>query len=198
MKRRLLTTVGLLIAGIATGWSLARSNDDTTPAKAESALASPGAESGQESPLATLDWLVGDWGAEGEKSEIEFGCHFTKNDAFLLRSFRILNAKDVSLSGMQIIGWDPAQKTLRSWTYDSNGGFGDELWSQLGDQYTIRTKYTLPDGGVGSNLQVVTYIDNDRFTWKSVNREIDGEFQPDTDEIVLVRRPARDVVKGAK
>jgi hypothetical protein len=62
------------------------------------------------------------------------------------------------------------------------------MWSQAGNRYTIRCKYTLPDGGTGSNIQVITFIDNNRFTWKSVNREIDGELQPDTEDIVLVRK----------
>ena len=27
---------------------------------------------------------------------------------------------------MQLIGWDPAENTIRSWTYDAEGGFGEE------------------------------------------------------------------------
>ena len=60
------------------------------------------------------------------------------------------------MSGMQVIAWDPAQETIRSWTYDSDGGFGEETWSQSGNRYTIRAKYTLPDGGTASALHVLT------------------------------------------
>jgi hypothetical protein len=33
----------------------------------------------------------------------------------------------------------------------------------------------------------MTYVDEDNFRWKSTNREIDGELQPDTDEVVISR-----------
>ena len=71
-------------------------------------------------------------------------------------------------------------------------------WTQSGNRYTIRCKYTLPDGGTGSNIQVITFIDNDQFTWKSVSREIDGELQPDTDEIILVRKTGELDAQGEK
>jgi hypothetical protein len=91
------------------------------------------------------------------------------------------------MSGMQVVAWDPAQEILRSWTFDSDGGFGEDAWSQSGNRYTIRTRYTLADGGIGSALNVMTYIDDDTFTWRSVNREIDGVLQMDLDEVTLVR-----------
>jgi hypothetical protein len=198
MKSRLLVIVTLLIAGGVAGWSIARTQNPPTTAKPETGQAAPVAEATKEGPLNTLDWLVGDWIDDNDNLSVEFSCHFTKNGAFLVRSFRIVNAKDVRLSGMQLIAWDAAKETIRSWTYDSQGGFGEETWSQAGNKYTIRCKYTLPDGGTGSNIQVVTFVDDNKFTWKSVNREIDGAFLPDTDEIVLVRKPAGEDTKGGK
>ena len=196
MRRQWLLTLGLSLWGVAAGWSLGHSKDSPPAATSTPNPAVATIDATQERPLDTLDWLVGDWAAADDQHGIEFSCHFTKSRAFLLRSFRILDGNDVRLSGMQLVGFDPAQKSLRSWTYDSQGGFGEEAWSQSGDRYTIRARYTLPDGGTGSNLQVVTFINPDQFTWKSVNREIDGAFLPDSDEIVLVRRPASDDVKG--
>jgi hypothetical protein len=199
MRKGTLLLLGVLAVGVAAGWSLARTQEPPNP-KPAAVPAEPAKETVPETPLDVLDWLVGDWVDASEKDDIsvEFSCHFTKNNAFLVRSFKILNAKkSVNLTGMQLIAWDPAQKAIRSWTYDSNGGFGEETWAQSGNRYTIRAKYTLPDGGKGSNMQVVTFVDNNKFTWESVNREIDGAFQPDTDEITLVRKPA-DAAKGAK
>lgn len=102
------------------------------------------------------------------------------------------------MSGMQVIAWDAAQGTIRSWTYDSDGGFGEDNWSQSGNRYTIRAKYTLPDGGTASAVNVLTYVNDDKCTWSSVSREIDGELQPDINEIVLVRKTAESEVKGGK
>ena len=90
----------------------------------------------------------------------------------------------------------PGPKTIRSWTFDSNGGFGEETWNQSGNRYTIRAKYTLPDGGSASAVNVLTYVTDDKCTWKSVNREIDGSFLPDIGEVTLVRKSETGNAKG--
>jgi len=194
MTRQWLAGLGLLATGLVAGWSAARSQvppgDKPDPVPAENKA------SDRARPLDTLDWMVGDWVDDDEKVVAEFSCHFTKNDAFLVRSFRVALTDDARLSGMQVIAWDPARDAVRSWTFDSNGGFGEESWAQSGNRYTIRAKYTLPDGGTASAVHVMTYVNDDRFTWKSVNREIDGVLQPDIGEVVLVRKPVTGDAKG--
>ena len=185
MRRSWFAAFGLLAALSTAGWLVALSFAGQDVPKVESPAA---VTAERQSPLETLDWLVGDWVNEDENRSIEFNCHFTKNGSFLVRSFRIANEKDVPMSGMQVIAWDPAQQSIRSWTFDSDGGFGEDTWTQSGNHYTIRAKYTLPDGGIASAINVFTFVDDSKCTWKSVSREIDGELQPDTDEVVLVRK----------
>lgn len=206
MKRTVPLLVAIFAAGGLCGWlasgmrgpfAEAQQPEKPTPVvraaepevkPADGKAAEPAVE--DEHPLDTLDWLVGDWVDDDEKMSVEFSCHFTKNRAFILRSFRVMEGEAVKHSGMQVIGWDESLNTIRSWTYDSEGGFGEEIWSQTGTRYTIRSKYTLPDGSKGSALATFTYLDDNRCLWKSVNREIDGELQPDIDEFALVRKPA--------
>jgi hypothetical protein len=194
MTRHWLAGLGLLAAGLVVGWSAARSQappgDKPEPVPAQNNAAA------RDRPLDTLDWLAGDWVDDDERVSAEFSCHFTKNDAFLVRSFRVALADDKRLSGMQLIAWDPARDAIRSWTFDSDGGFGEETRAQSGNRYTIRAKYTLPDGGTASAVHVLTYVTDDKCTWKSVNREIDGVLQPDIGEVVLVRKPATGDAKG--
>ena len=195
MKRSWSAAFGLLAVLSAAGWVVALSRagqdvpGDKQPEAAQAEIQAAATPEIQ-SPLDTLDWLVGDWVNEDENRSIEFNCHFTKNGAFLVRSFRIVTEKDVRMSGMQLIAWDPANQSIRSWTFDSDGGFGEDTWTQSGNRYTIRAKYTLPDGGIASAINVFTFVDDNKCTWKSVSREIDGELQPDTDEVVLVRKTA--------
>jgi hypothetical protein len=188
MNTTFLRTLTILAAGLAGGWALTEifaqeTNTAAPPDEAIVAVESTTAEA----PLDTLDWLVGSWAGNTEKGAVEFSCKFSKNNAFLIRSFRILNESDVAMSGMQVVAWDPAQERIRSWTFDSDGGFGEDIWTQADDRYTMRSKYTLADGGTGSAINVMTYVDDDNFRWKSTNREIDGELQPDTDEVVVSR-----------
>jgi hypothetical protein len=141
------------------------------------------------SPLNELAWTVGDWIVDGENPSFESSVKWSKNGAFLIHSFRVSNPKADPHSGMQIIAWDPAEKRIRSWTYDSRGGFGEETWSRSGDRWSIRKKFTLPDGGRASAVQIMTRMSDDAYRWKSVNRVIDGSLQPDTDEITVIRKP---------
>jgi hypothetical protein len=142
-----------------------------------------------QSPLKELAWTVGDWVDDGENRSFESSVKWSKNGAFLIHSFRVSNPKADPHSGMQIIAWDPAEKRIRSWTYDSRGGFGEESWSRSGDRWSIRKKFTLPDGGRASAVQVMTRVSDDAYRWKSVNRVIDGTLHPDTDEITVIRKP---------
>ena len=141
-----------------------------------------------ENPLKELAWMVGDWIDDDEHATIESSVKWSKNDAFLIRSFRVSNLAAEPLSGMQVIAWDPAEKRIRSWTYDSRGGFGEESWSRSGDQWSMRTRFTRPDGGRASAVHVMTRAGDDSFRWKSVNRVIDGSLQPDIDEVTVVRK----------
>lgn len=187
MPTKLLNTIMVLAVGALTGWALTWcfAQEPAAPVPTDAAVVAEPAAA--ESPLVTLDWLVGHWVGETANGKIEFSCHFAKNKAFLIRSFRVLHETEVKMTGMQVVAWDPAQEMIRSWTFDSDGGFGEDTWTQAEDRYTMRTKYTLADGGMGSAINVMKYVDNDSFVWKSTSREIDGELQPDTAEIVISR-----------
>ena len=91
------------------------------------------------------------------------------------------------MAGMQIIGWDPAAKQVRSWVFDSDGGFAEGRWTQKGGRWSITSTGTLPDGGKASSVNVITRVDDDQFKWKSLNRTAGGELLPNIDEVVVVR-----------
>jgi hypothetical protein len=203
MRRIWFAAFGLLAVLISAGWVVALSFAGQDVPKAEKqestkTVMPAAATPERQSPLDTLDWLVGDWVNEDENRSIEFNCHFTKNGSFLVRSFQIVTEKNVRMSGMQVIAWDPANQSIRSWTFDSDGGFGEDTWTQSGNRYTIRAKYTLADGGIASAINVFTFVDDNKCAWKSVSREIDGELQPDTDEFILVRKTTEPKPAGGK
>ena len=41
-----------------------------------------------------------------------------------------------------------------------------------------------------SSVNIITYVDDNTFTWQSVNREAGGELLPNVDEVVVVRQTA--------
>lgn len=138
--------------------------------------------------LDELAWMVGDWVDDDEDATIESTVGWTKGGSFLRRTFHVTRKSGETHAGLQLIGWDPAEKAIRSWIYDEDGGFGEERWKRVGDRWTIRSKYTLPDGGRASATHVMRKVDDNAYTWKSGNRLIGSTPQPDIDEVTVVRR----------
>src|SRR5262249_31792206 len=73
--------------------------------------------------LKDLSWLVGTWVDEDEDSKIEQTFEWDKNKNFLRQRFAVTVNNQTDLEGEQIIGWDPAKEKIRSWIFDSDGGF---------------------------------------------------------------------------
>ena len=138
--------------------------------------------------LKALEWMVGHWTTDSEKAEVELDCNWTKNKNFLTRAFKISIDGQDDFSGMQIIGWDPAAKTIRSWTFDSNGTFAEATWEHRGKRWFIRNQGTLADGRAASMVNVMKQVDDNSFTWQTIDRTAGGELLPNIDEILIVRQ----------
>jgi uncharacterized protein (TIGR02246 family) len=140
--------------------------------------------SNPDSPLQELGWLVGEWG----DSAISTTVNWTKNKTFLNYSFKVSAAGMDDLEGTQVIGWDPAAGTIRSWMFDSDGGFGEGTWTKKDNHWIIKFKQVLPDGRKASATNIYTVIDHNTVTWQSIGREVDGKFQENVGPIKIVRK----------
>lgn len=137
--------------------------------------------------LKELEWMVGEWTSSADNTEVELDCNWTKNKNFLTRAYKISIDGDTTSSGMQLIGWDPAAKTIRSWTFDSSGTFAEATWEHRGGRWFIRNRGTLADGRAATMVNVMKPVDADSFTWRTVERTAGGELLPNSDEIQMVR-----------
>jgi uncharacterized protein (TIGR02246 family) len=138
--------------------------------------------------LKKLEWMVGRWTSAEDNAEIEVDCDWTKNQNFLTRAFKISIDGEASFSGMQLIGWDPMEKTVRSWTFDSNGTFAEATWQKKGDRWFLRNRGVLPDGRPATMINVMKQLDDNSFTWQTIERTAGEELLPNIDEIQIVRR----------
>jgi hypothetical protein len=143
-----------------------------------------------ETPLSQLEWLIGEWVDEGADSTIKTRCAWTKRRHFITRSFTVEGEGQVVLEGTQVIAWDPIYQRIRSWMFDSEGGFSSGVWIEDGDHWDVKVSHTLATGERASAINVLTYVDEDTVRWKSINREIEGEIQPSISEVTIVRRAA--------
>jgi uncharacterized protein (TIGR02246 family) len=167
-------------------WKLDSVHETTVP---EVPAASP--------PLQELAWLVGDWIDESPGVTVETAVTWTKNKSFLSYTFKASVPGADELEGTQVIGWDPAAGTIRSWMFDSDGGFGEGTWSRKDNGWTVKFSQVLPDGRKASATNIYTLVDGDTFTWKSIGRKVEGEFLPNIDEVKMVRRTATDAAQPA-
>lgn len=156
--------------------------DDEEEVQVEEAAEAPA------TPLRQLEWLVGDWIDKGEDATIKTKCRWTRRRHFLTRTFSIEVEGEVVLEGTQVIAWDPIYQQIRSWMFDSEGGFNEGTWTQDGDHWNVKAVQTLATGERASAINVLTYVDENTIRWKSINREIEGEIQPNIPEVTIVRR----------
>jgi uncharacterized protein (TIGR02246 family) len=152
----------------------------------EDVLAAPS----QYENLKELEWLIGTWIDQDEVNRIETTYSWTKNQNFITCFFTVTVQDRVDMAGLQVIGWDPVAKQIRSWIFDSGGGFGEGLWTKMDNRWSIQATGTLPDGSKSSSVNMITYVDDNTLTWQSVNREAGGEILPNVDEVVAVRQAA--------
>jgi uncharacterized protein (TIGR02246 family) len=137
--------------------------------------------------LKDLEWMVGNWVDQDNEATVTTECQWTRNNNFMTRSFTVQVGDQIDLAGMQIIGWDPAEKKIRSWVFDSDGGFGQATWSKKGNSWHVQQASVLPDGRKSSAVNIITYIDDNTCTLQSVNRTVDGELLPNVSEVQLTK-----------
>jgi uncharacterized protein (TIGR02246 family) len=138
--------------------------------------------------LKELEWIIGNWVDVGGKTTIETECNWTKNKNYISRKYSVSQEGQVKFSGLQIIGWDPKANEIRSWLFDSGGGFVAGTWSRREDEWIVQSVATFPDGASGSNTSIFRPLEEGRYAWKKINRVVDGEILPNIDEVIVKRK----------
>jgi hypothetical protein len=135
-----------------------------------------------------LDWAIGNWAENAETGDGErISLTWSDNQNFVLGAFST-TVKGVSVGGAtQWIAWDPIAKIIRSWIFDTTGGFGEGAWSKDGKKWVVKSTHVLQDGKKAATTYVITSIDSDTISLLSKDRTIDGAKLPDTKEVKLKR-----------
>ena len=132
----------------------------------------------------TLSWLNGNWTAKGAKGTVRLKAHSIGDSNYIYITF--MDDKD-RVSQLQVLGFSPRVKTVISWSYDDDGGFGKSIWKQNGNDWLIKSIATHPPGKKGMAKYKLHKIDDNTFTWKSTARTFDGRRLPDTTEVTVNR-----------
>jgi uncharacterized protein (TIGR02246 family) len=141
------------------------------------------AEVGAAGALKQLQWLVGDW--QAEKGNIRVSVRWALNRAFLMTEY-IVKDSEGDMQVNQLTGFDPLTGQIKSWTFDSRGGYGEGLWNKEGNTWVAETAGVLPNGQTGTAVNVIRYVDDQHMVFQARDREIGGQPIPDS-EVKLMR-----------
>lgn len=137
--------------------------------------------------LKDLEWLVGQWRDQSDEVSVDTTVRWTENQSFLLRSYQVIDKEGVERKGTQVIGWDPRQRQIRSWSFDSDGSFGEATWSKSGEEWVVRIAVTGADGTAITATQVLKEQGENAASIQSVGLEVDGELRPSKPPVKMVR-----------
>jgi uncharacterized protein (TIGR02246 family) len=138
--------------------------------------------------LQPLEWLIGEWIDEGRDEDVHTTFRWDENKSFLLEEFQVVRQGDILLKGSQRIGWDPQAKQIRSWMFDSAGGFAEATWTLAGDDWICKGKGVRPDGTLASATRRLVRAAQDRVIWTSTDRLLGDEELPNL-AVTMVRKP---------
>ncbi|PWT99847.1 MAG: hypothetical protein C5B53_04850 [Candidatus Melainabacteria bacterium] len=138
--------------------------------------------------LQDLAWLIGTWSAKcSPSSSIHLKADWAANHNFIRCTYGNPSADGEQSGAMTIIGRNPINGRIISWHFDSKGGSGSGKWLRDGQSWTERTTSVEPDGAMGSATYIIHKLDDNTFTWRSVDRSIAGAALPDRQELTVTR-----------
>jgi uncharacterized protein (TIGR02246 family) len=129
--------------------------------------------------LKQLAWLVGDWRDAGGKDGVTLKGRWAPNQTFIVLTFSAKQADGSVFGATQFVGWDAAEGALRSWQFDTAGGFSETAWAREGNAWVGETSMTYPDGRTGTSTSRWKYVDAGNAVWSSEDRQADEQPLPD-------------------
>ncbi len=139
--------------------------------------------------LQVLEWLVGDWMDEDDQAVVKVHTDWSADGNFLPRDFSVHVQGKPAMTVNERIGWDPLSRQIKSWVFDSAGGYGTGLWTQDGPRWVVQSTGVLPDGRVAGATHVIARVNDHNYHWASLGRTVGGRVISQTEEYSMVRMP---------
>ncbi len=138
--------------------------------------------------IADLEWMIGTWVAEERGAKMESVCRWVADKSFVERTYTTTNHDGTTTSGVQIIGWNPQTKSVQSWNFSPDGGHAVGLWVPIDSGWRASMRGVTGDGTVTTSVNVLTRLDDNAYSWQSVDRTAGDVSLPDSDEVVIKRQ----------
>lgn len=141
--------------------------------------------------LKPLEWLIGNWIDKDENGIIETSNSWDKYKNFITQNFKVQVLNNELYEGKQIIAWDPLNHVIRSWVFDSDGGYGEGKWIKKGNDWFVDSVYVTPEGRKATAINTYSDITPNSYTWQSTGRQIEGEILPNIEPVTVTKNDAK-------
>ncbi len=138
--------------------------------------------------LESLSWLVGDWVEETDEAKVKSSCRWSEDGPYLIQKFTVRDSEGNLSASTQRIAWDPLLRKVRSWFWDSAGGYGSAIWSTMTDGWVLQARSVAVDGTVRTGMHYVRREGEDAYRWEAKARIV-GDVLVDDQTYFIVRQP---------
>ncbi|MGO9598805.1 MAG: YybH family protein [Isosphaeraceae bacterium] len=140
-----------------------------------------------ENRIADLDWLIGSWRGQVKDHEMVISFSREKDGPFIVGEFAATAAGKTESLGTMKIGIDPVSGQFMSWHFDQDGGHGRGLWLREGNNWVVDSRGNQADGAETASVNILTRFGGDELGWRSIDRMVGGQAQPDSLPVRLKR-----------
>src|SRR5262249_47447714 len=131
-------------------------------------------------------WLVGTWSFSSDKADTRMVVEWTEAKRYLLCRTTHKDEGE-STTATQILALHPGTRGIQSWTFESDGSLGAAVWSRTDKGWTGKVTSYQADGDKVTATTILTPIDDNTFTFQSVDRMVGGEKVPDIGPVKVSR-----------
>ncbi len=139
--------------------------------------------------LKDLEFLIGEWVDEGGDSLVNTTIKWAPDKSHIMREFSVLQQGKELLTGTQRIAVDPLTGTIKGWSFDSSGGYGDSTWTKNGDQWLIRGTAVTSDGDAAAATYILKALSKDRLELKTMHKVVGDTVEADATSILVRKAP---------
>jgi uncharacterized protein (TIGR02246 family) len=145
-------------------------------------------DNGLDVSLNDLAWLIGTWHVAAKGREVTTAYEWNESKTFIRGKYSVKEGDKIVESGTQMIGKDNAAGAIHSWVFQSDGGFGDGLWTRDGKKWSVNFYGVTPEGSELTATAIYIHVDANTYTWQSVDQAVDGAPIADTKPIKIMRQ----------
>lgn len=136
-----------------------------------------------------LEFLIGSWIAEEHGNKTESVFSWVADHRFLKREYTTTSFDGTKSSGIQLIGWNPQEGNISSWSFSPDGGHAIGAWMPTKDGWAAEMQGVDGEGVSTTAVNLLRRLDDNAYVWQSVERSTGGVGVKDTDEVVIKRQP---------